>query len=71
MADENMSDELRQFFQKQREREQTIARAVVDLKALQSYNDDVGKPDIDLSETITRAELEDQKLDRALAKRGF
>lgn len=66
-----MSDELRAFFQEQRKREQTMHSAIADLKAIESYNKDLGKSDIGLAESITRYELEDQKLDRSLTKRGF
>ena len=66
-----MSDELRQFFLKQREREETIRNAVTDLKEVEAFNEDLGKTNVPLIEAITRYELEDQKLDTALKKRGF
>ena len=45
--------------------------AIQDLRAIESYNQDLGKTDIGLAENITKYELEDQKLDRSLKKRGF
>ena len=71
MAKANMSDELRQFFTEQRAREKAIHKSIDDLKELQEFNYDIGKTDVSLVETITRAELEDQKLSKALTKRGF
>ena len=71
MAKDNMSDELRAFFGEQRRRERTMHTAIQDLRAIESYNQDLGKTDIGLAENITKYELEDQKLDRSLKKRGF
>ena len=71
MAKANMSDELKQFFTEQRSREKSIHKSIDDLKELQAFNVDIGKTDVSLVETITRAELEDQKLNKALTKRGF
>lgn len=71
MAKDNMSDELRAFFVEQRRRERTMHTAIQDLRAIESYNQDLGKTDIGLAENITKYELEDQKLDRSLKKRGF
>ena len=66
-----MSTELRQFFTEQRKRERTMHSAIEDLKQIEEYNRELGKPDIGLNESIVRYELEDQKLDRVLTKRGF
>ena len=45
--------------------------AIDDLKGIESYNRELGKPDVGLTEAIVKYELEDQKLDKALTKRGF
>lgn len=71
MAKDNMSDELRAFFIEQRAREKAMHGAIADLKGIETYNRELGKSDIGLTESITKYELEDQKLDKALAKRGF
>ena len=71
MAKADMSAELKQFFVEQRNRERTMKAAIADLKQIEAYNADLGRPDIGLVEAITKYELEDQKLDRGLTKRGF
>ena len=71
MSSEPMSDELRRYFEELRKNDNERKEAISDLKAISEFQAELGEPDNALDEYIVQQDLNEQKLDRALTKRGF
>lgn len=71
MSTENMSSALREYFQALRQNDTERKEAIQDLKQINELYNELGEPDSELTEYIVAQELDEQKLDRALTKRGF
>lgn len=62
---------MREYFQALRQNDTERKEAIQDLKQINELYNELGEPDSELTEYIVAQELDEQKLDRALTKRGF
>ena len=69
MADE--SPDLAGFYQSLRENEKERRKAIDDLEAIGEFYAEIGEPDPGLNEYVATQRINDDKLDRALTKRGY
>lgn len=71
MADTGFSPELSKYFRALRKNDDERKTAIQDLKAIAELQSELGENDNTLNEYIVQQELAEEKLDRALTKRGF
>ena len=62
---------VKEYFRTLRENDNARKQAIEDLKEIAELRAELGEPDAGLNEYIATQSLNEQKLDRALTKRGF
>ena len=65
------SEVMTDFYKNLRDNDNQRKAAIADLKQISEFYAELGQPDSQLNEYIVEQELNEQKLDRALTKRGF
>lgn len=66
-----ISENLREYYTDMRKNDNARKAALADLKDVSDFYAELGEPDTQLNEYIVEQTLNEQKLDRALTKRGF
>ena len=66
-----MDPELAAYFKRLRENDNQRKVAIKDLEVISEFKAELGEPDSALNEYIMTQKLNEEKLDRALTKRGF
>ena len=66
-----MDPELADYFKRLRENDNRRKVAIKDLEIISELKAELGEPDSQLNEYIMTQKLNEEKLDRALTKRGF
>ena len=65
------SDSLADYYKSLRENDNQRKAVIADLESISEFYADLGEPDSQLNEYLVKQKLDEQKLDRALTKRGF